>query len=69
MDIEELTNWSGWRPEDKMWIESIIDCSRTIADSAIRDHILNIMQKVRQQRIEAAKGGGSAGYGGFIGYE
>ncbi|MHA2427478.1 MAG: hypothetical protein ACXADB_05605 [Candidatus Hermodarchaeia archaeon] len=69
MNIEELANWSGWRPEDKLWIENIVACSRTIADKAIRDHILNIMQKVKQQRIAAAAKGGSAGYGGFIGYE
>ena len=69
MDIEELTNWSGWRSEDKRWIANIIVCSRTIADISIQEHILNVILKVKQQRIDAAAKGGSEGYGGFVGYE
>lgn len=69
MDIEKLMNWSGWRPEDKPWIDNIVTCSRIIADAAIREHILSIIQKVKNQRIEAAAKGKSDGFGGFIGYE
>lgn len=68
MDIEELTNWSGWRPEDKRWIANIIVCSRTIADISIQEHILNVILKVKQQKIEAAKQGGNEG-SGLVGYE
>lgn len=68
MDIEELTSWSGWRPEDKPWIDNIVACCSVIADAAIREHILRTIQKVKQQRIEAAAKGNSDGFG-FIGYE
>ena len=67
--MDELLNWSGWRPEDKPWIATIILSSRTIADTAIRDHILAIIRKVKDGRIEAAQKGKSDGYGGFMGYE
>lgn len=67
MDIDE--NWSGWRPEDKRWIEAIISCTRTVASAAMNDHILNIIEKVKQQRIKTAQKGKSEGSGGFMGYE
>ena len=67
--MDELLNWSGWRPEDKQWIDAILSCSRCIADTVIRDHVINTIEKVKNERIRVARKGKSEGYGGLVGYE
>lgn len=67
--MDKLLNWSGWRPEDKRWIKAIISCSKSIANSEIRDHVIDIIRKVKNEQIETARKGTSEGYGGFMGYE